>query len=105
MSKISINQLHMALSEANSILLTVHVHPDGDAIGSMLAFYEALLAQGKQVTMVVDDSIPEKFSFLSHWLFQIPPISSYPHTIPNVPTKWTHCQTLLLPHIRLPSAT
>ena len=66
MSKISINQLHMALSEANSILLTVHVHPDGDAIGSMLAFYEALLEQGKQVTMVVDDSIPEKFSFLSY---------------------------------------
>lgn len=32
-----------------------------------LAFYwSPFLAQGKQVTMVVDDSIPEKFSFLSY---------------------------------------
>ena len=66
MSKITINQLHMALSEANSIVLTVHIRPDGDAIGSMLAFYEALVGQGKQVRMVVDDTIPEKFSFLSY---------------------------------------
>ncbi len=29
MSKITINQLHMALCEANSIMLTVHVRPDG----------------------------------------------------------------------------
>ena len=28
MSKITINQLHMALCEANSIMLTVHVRPD-----------------------------------------------------------------------------
>ncbi|MCI5708474.1 DHH family phosphoesterase [Veillonella caviae] len=66
MSNITINQLHMALCEANSILLTVHIRPDGDAIGSMLAFYEALIAQGKTVHMVVDDVIPEKFSFLKY---------------------------------------
>ena len=35
MSKITINQLHVwLLCEANSIMLTVHVRPDGDAIGS-----------------------------------------------------------------------
>ena len=66
MSKITINQLHMALCEANSIMLTVHVRPDGDAIGSMVAFYEALVAQGKTVYMVVDDVIPENISFLSY---------------------------------------
>lgn len=66
MSNITINQLHMALSEANSIILTVHVRPDGDAIGSMVAFYEALIAQGKTVYMVVDDVIPEKYSFLKY---------------------------------------
>ena len=49
MSKITINQLHVALCEANSIMLTVHVRPDGDAIGSMVAFYEALVGQGKTV--------------------------------------------------------
>ena len=66
MSKITINQLHMALCEANSIMLTVHMRPDGDAIGSMVAFYEALIAQGKTVHMVVDDVIPERYSFLSY---------------------------------------
>jgi len=66
MSKITINQLHMALCEANSIMLTVHVRPDGDAIGSMVAFYEALVGQGKTVYMVVDDVVPEKYSFLRY---------------------------------------
>ena len=60
MSKITISQLHMALCEANSIMLTVHIRPDGDAIGSMVAFYEALVGQGKTVYMVVDDVVPEK---------------------------------------------
>ena len=66
MSKITINQLHVALCEANSIMLTVHVRPDGDAIGSMVAFYEALVGQGKTVYMVVDDVVPEKYSFLRY---------------------------------------
>ena len=64
MAKISIDQLKTSIDTAHSILLTVHVSPDGDAIGSMLAMYEALVAQGKAVRMVVDDVIPEKFSFL-----------------------------------------
>ena len=66
MSKITINQLHMALCEANSIMLTVHVRPDGDAIGSMVAFYEALIGQGKTIYMVVDDVVPEKYTFLRY---------------------------------------
>ena len=66
MSKITINQLHMALCEANSIMLTVHIRPDGDAIGSMVAFYEALVGQGKTVYMVVDDVVPEKYTFLRY---------------------------------------
>ncbi|WP_251421946.1 DHH family phosphoesterase [Veillonella agrestimuris] len=66
MSNITIDQLHMALCEANSIMLTVHVRPDGDAIGSMLAFYEALVGQGKTVYMAVDDIVPEKYSFLTY---------------------------------------
>ena len=46
MSKITINQLHMALCEANSIMLTVHIRPDGDAIGSMVAFYDCIYGSG-----------------------------------------------------------
>ena len=39
MAKISIDQLKTSIDTAHSILLTVHVSPDGDAIGSMLAMY------------------------------------------------------------------
>ena len=42
MSKITINQLHMALCEANSIMLTVHVRPDGDAMDPWWPFTKPL---------------------------------------------------------------
>lgn len=66
MNKITINQLHNALCDTQSIVLTVHIRPDADAIGSMLGCYEALVAQGKDVTMIVDDEIPTKFGFLNY---------------------------------------
>ena len=37
------------LKENRSFVLTAHVSPDGDSLGSMLAFYEFLTQQGKQV--------------------------------------------------------
>jgi phosphoesterase RecJ-like protein len=45
-------------------MLTAHVSPDGDAIGSLLAMYHWLKEQGKQVVMVIDDDIDDKFKFL-----------------------------------------
>lgn len=66
MAAITKEQLKVALDDAQHIILTVHVHPDGDAIGSMVAFYEALTNEGKSVTMVVDDVVPAKYSFLAH---------------------------------------
>lgn len=65
MAIITKEALKNALDEAQRIILTVHVHPDGDAIGSMVAFYEALSNEGKEVTMVVDDTVPAKYSFLA----------------------------------------
>lgn len=66
MSKISKEQLKEALIRAKSIAITVHVRPDGDAIGSLLAMYEVLIQQGKDVRMVVDDTIPSKFASLPY---------------------------------------
>ena len=88
MAKISIDQLKASIDTAHSILLTVHVSPDGDAIGSMLAMYEALVAQGKAVRMVVDDVIPEKFSFL--------PLSSKVETIESLENGYTSDMLLIL---------
>ncbi len=65
--EVSIDRSAKLLNRANSIVLTAHVHPDGDALGSLLALYSFLLAQGKQVKMLLDDDIPRAFEFLQGW--------------------------------------
>ena len=58
--KKKINEL---INESNSILLLTHETPDGDAIGSVLAFYHFLLSINKTVDMVILD-IPKIYEFL-----------------------------------------
>jgi phosphoesterase RecJ-like protein len=45
-------------------LLTTHVRPDGDGLGSMLALAETLEAQGKQTRLVVASTLPPRYRFL-----------------------------------------
>jgi phosphoesterase RecJ-like protein len=47
-----------------SFLLTAHVRPDGDALGSMLALADALESMGKTVRMTVASSLPPRYDFL-----------------------------------------
>ena len=49
---------------SQSFLLASHVRPDGDALGSALAFYHALRALNKDVTVYSQDKVPEIYSFL-----------------------------------------
>ena len=51
------------IGESNSILLLTHESPDGDAIGSVLAFYHYLTSINKSVHMVILD-MPKIFGFL-----------------------------------------
>jgi phosphoesterase RecJ-like protein len=53
-----------AIREAGSILLVTHIHPDGDAIGSLLGLANALWARGKQVDTVVDGGVPKFLQFV-----------------------------------------
>ena len=53
-----------AIAGARSILLTSHIRPDGDALGSCLALHLAALRAGKQSRMLVLDSIPGRYRFL-----------------------------------------
>ena len=50
-----------ALSGADSFMVCTHVRPDGDAIGALLATGRLLRALGKQVTLVCQDAVPEKY--------------------------------------------
>jgi phosphoesterase RecJ-like protein len=45
-------------------LLTCHVRPDGDALGSMLALADLLEQQGKSVRLVVASVVPPRYDFL-----------------------------------------
>lgn len=52
------------LEEASQIVLTCHVRPDGDAIGSTLGWMHLLEGLGKSVAVVVPDNAPRSLSFL-----------------------------------------
>ncbi|MGB8213877.1 MAG: DHH family phosphoesterase [Anaerolineales bacterium] len=62
------NDLQIKIKEqiqsAQRILITSHIRPDGDAIGSSLALGLALLDAGKQVQVVLSDGVPASFKHL-----------------------------------------
>jgi len=44
--------------QSSNILITTHVSPDGDALGSSLGLYHHLLKRGKKVRVMVPNSFP-----------------------------------------------
>jgi len=54
-----------SINQHNNILLSLHASPDGDSLGSCVAMKKYLQQQGKQVTIVSPDSLPEMISHLS----------------------------------------
>ncbi len=52
------------LRAAQKILITSHVRPDGDAVGSLLGLGLALQNAGKTVQMVLADGVPSSFRYL-----------------------------------------
>lgn len=53
-----------AVQQATSIIVVTHIHPDGDAFGSMLGLANALRALGKKVDCAVDGGVDPEFLFL-----------------------------------------
>jgi len=52
------------LHHASQVLIVSHIRPDGDAIGSLLGLGLALEKSGKEVQMVLSDSVPANFRHL-----------------------------------------
>jgi phosphoesterase RecJ-like protein len=52
------------LRRARTIIMTAHVKPDGDALGSIAALRRWLRSQGKTVHVVVPSAPPAKYAFL-----------------------------------------
>lgn len=49
------------LKQFQSLIITTHVQPDGDGIGSCVALYYHLKQKGKKVHLILPSSAPEKF--------------------------------------------
>ncbi|MBR1759758.1 MAG: bifunctional oligoribonuclease/PAP phosphatase NrnA [Schwartzia sp.] len=62
--KITIEDVAEKLMAANKLLITAHVNPDGDAIGSTLALAALLHGKGKTTVVMLDDKLPKNLSFL-----------------------------------------
>lgn len=67
MNKSLLEQIRLKISQAESILITSHVRPDGDAVSSTLAFGIALQDHGKNIQMVLADGVPSALRFLDGW--------------------------------------
>lgn len=60
----SIKQLRQLLQKSRRIVITCHMSPDGDAIGSSLGLYHILSAIGKDVAVITPDTPPKNLMFL-----------------------------------------
>ena len=58
------NEFFQLLDKSENIVLTCHVRPDGDALGSTLGFYHLLLRWGKNPKVVIPDKAPRSLSFM-----------------------------------------
>lgn len=59
-----IEKIKKLIDESNSIVLLTHEAPDGDAIGSSLAFYYWLKDINKDVDIIIQ-KIPKRFNYLT----------------------------------------
>ena len=60
-----ISQLREVIAKNDHFVITCHIAPDGDAVGSSLALCNLLLLLGKNVSVITPDIIPDNLSFLS----------------------------------------
>lgn len=62
--EISLRRIDEVLQGANRFVLTAHLSPDGDCLGSMLSLYYYLISLGKSAKMLLDDDVPKMYQYL-----------------------------------------
>ena len=64
MSSIDFSQALDCLNKAKSVLISCHVRPDGDSLGSALGLAHILRSQGKSAEIILPSELPSRYSFL-----------------------------------------
>ncbi len=59
-----IEKIKALMDKGRRFLITTHIDPDGDALGSAFSVYWALESLGKQSTVYLKDTIPYRYEFL-----------------------------------------
>ena len=59
-----LNELQVLLQQPRNIVITTHHKPDGDAMGSSLGLYNALLQLGHEVQVIT----PNDYGAFLHWM-------------------------------------
>jgi phosphoesterase RecJ-like protein len=57
-------EINAIIEKHSSFLITSHMDPDGDSIGSQMALYYSLINRGKTVAVVNQGAIPGQYKFL-----------------------------------------
>ncbi len=58
-------QIADRLARAQVLLLTTHIHPDGDGLGAMLALAGGARRAGKTPHLLLPDGVPDRYEFLA----------------------------------------
>ncbi len=53
-----LHEIRKSIEEHDHFVLTSHARPDGDAVGSLLALYQALRQIGKKAIAILSDAVP-----------------------------------------------
>jgi len=61
---VSIKKAAACVKKHSNFLITAHTNPEGDALGSELAFYFLVKKMGKNATIVNEDETPYSYDFL-----------------------------------------
>ena len=62
-------EIKKIINQHDSFLISTHINPDGDGVGSACALGELLFQMGKRVLFVCQGEVPSKFSFLNYHNF------------------------------------
>lgn len=63
---VKMTEIQQRLARGGEVLIVAHLNPDGDAIGTQLAFAAYLRSLGAEPLLVCDDEIPGKYRFLGN---------------------------------------
>jgi phosphoesterase RecJ-like protein len=61
---VSLKKVIACIKKNNRFLITAHTNPEGDALGSELAFYNLVRSLGKEAVIVNEDNLPYGHEFL-----------------------------------------